>query len=110
MTLAMDGIVVLITTPSQDEAKAIGRYLVENRLAACVNILPSVTSIFRWEGKICDETESLLIVKTQAGCFDLLSREVKARHPYTIPEIIALPMAQGLPDYMNWIQENTATP
>jgi len=104
---AMNGIVVLITTPSKDEAERIARHLIENRLAACVNIVPSVRSLYRWEGNICDETESLLIVKTQADRFDQLSREVKAHHRYTVPEIIALPIVQGSPDYLNWIQEST---
>ncbi len=106
----VDHIVVLITTPSKEDADSIGRHLVESRLAACVNILPSVTSIFRWEGKLCEEAESLLIVKTQSERFDRLSQEVRARHRYAVPEIIALPIVRGSPDYLDWIQECMAAP
>jgi periplasmic divalent cation tolerance protein len=106
----MDTIVVLITTPSREDAESIGRYLVESRLAACVNILPGMTSIFRWEGKLCEEAESLLIVKTRSEQFDRLSQEVRARHRYTVPEIIALPIVQGSQDYLDWIQQCTTAP
>jgi periplasmic divalent cation tolerance protein len=104
----MDTIVVLITTPSREDAESIGRYLVESRLAACVNILPTMISIFRWEGKLCEASESLLIVKTRSEQFDLLSQEVRARHRDTVPEIIALPIVQGSRDYLDWIQQCTA--
>lgn len=103
----MDEIIIFITTPSKEEGEKIGSHLVENRLAACANIIPSMTSIFSWEGKVCREQESLVIVKTKRNLFDKLSEEVKKRHPYTVPEIIALPLVAGSPEYLKWIAANT---
>lgn len=103
----MDEIVIFITTPSKEEADKIGRYLVENKLAACANILPSITSIFAWEGKICQEQESLVILKSKRALFEKMTEEVRKRHSYSVPEIIALPLTAGFPDYLNWIQKNT---
>jgi periplasmic divalent cation tolerance protein len=104
----MDEVVVFITTPSVEEGEKIGRYLVENKLAACANILSPVTSIFAWEGKICQERESLVILKSKQELFERLSEEVKKRHSYSVPEIIVLPLVAGSPDYLKWIQQNTA--
>jgi periplasmic divalent cation tolerance protein len=103
----MNEIVVFITTPSKEEGEKIGSYLVENRFAACANILPSVSSIFAWEGKICHEQEALVILKTKRDLFERLSEEVKKRHRYSVPEIIALPLVEGSLDYLKWIRENT---
>jgi len=103
----MDEIVVLITTPSKEEAEKLGRFLVEKKLAACANILSPISSIFSWEGKICHEQESLMILKTRRDCFARLSEEVKRHHSYSVPEIIALPVVEGSSDYLKWIWENT---
>lgn len=103
----MDEIVVLITTPSKKEGEKIGRYLVENKLAACANILPKIASIFFWEGKIHHDSESLLILKTKRSLFKQLADEVKKRHSYTLPEIIAVPLVEGSASYLEWIQKNT---
>jgi len=103
----MDEIVIFITTPSQEEGEKIGRYLVENKLAACANILPSMTSIFAWEGNISREQEALVILKSKRALFEKIMEEVKKRHSYSVPEILALPLVAGLPDYLNWIQKNT---
>jgi len=103
----MDEIVIFITTPSPEEGEKLGQYLVENKLAACANILPSITSLFSWEGKLCREQESLVILKSKRALFDKLTEEVKKRHRYSIPEIIALPLVAGFPDYLKWIQKNT---
>lgn len=103
----MEEIVVFITAPSTDEGEKIGRYLVENKFAACANILSSVTSIFAWEGKICREQESMVILKSQRNLFDRLTEEVRKLHSYSVPEIIALPLVAGLPDYLEWIRKNT---
>jgi periplasmic divalent cation tolerance protein len=81
--------------------------LVEERLAACANIVSPLRSIYRWEGKIWDEKEWLLIIKTQQSTFEDLSKRVKALHSYSVPEIIALPIVEGSPAYLNWIEENT---
>lgn len=103
-------IVVYITVPNPEEGEKIARALVEKRLAACVNILPGLRSIYRWQGKICDDKELLLMAKTTVALFDALEKEVKALHSYKVPEIIALPIVAGSKEYLNWIEENTADP
>ncbi len=100
-------IVVLITTPSQDEATKIARALVEARVAACANILPRIRSIFRWEGKTQEEDESLIIVKSQSQLFEKLSQTIKGLHSYAVPEIIALRITDGLPEYLQWLRDET---
>jgi periplasmic divalent cation tolerance protein len=102
-----DFIVVFVTCGSEEEALKIARALVEERLAACANIVSPLRSIYRWEGKIWDEKEWLLIIKTQQSTFEDLSKRVKALHSYSVPEIIALPIVEGSPAYLNWIEENT---
>lgn len=104
----MDEIVVFITTQTKEEAEKIGRVVVENRLAACANILPSVNSIFSWKGKICREEEALMLLKSRAPLFEKLSETVKKYHSYAVPEIIALPISAGSPDYLQWLQENAS--
>lgn len=103
----MDEIVIFITTPSKEEGEKIGRYLVEKKLAACANILSPISSIFSWKGKVCQEQESLVILKTRRDCFTRLAEEVKKHHSYSVPEIIALPLMEGSSDYLRWIHENT---
>jgi periplasmic divalent cation tolerance protein len=99
-------IVVLITAPSMEVAKETSASLLESRLAACVNIVPQVLSIYKWEGEIHEDTEVLLIVKTRREVFaDQLISAVKSTHPYDVPEIIALPIIAGAKDYLNWIDE-----
>ena len=99
-------IVVLITTSSLDEAQAIGRALVEERLAACVNISGSLRSIFRWQGKIEEQEEALMVVKSRAELLPSIIEAVKRLHSYTVPEVIALPIVAGSPDYLAWIDES----
>lgn len=101
-------IVVLITVPSPEEGEKIAKALVEKRLAACVNMVPGLRSIYRWEGRVCDDRELLLIVKTPGDLFSKLETEVKSLHSYRVPEIIALPLVNGSKDYLDWIDENTA--
>jgi periplasmic divalent cation tolerance protein len=98
--------VVLITAPNQEVAKTIARALVEERLAACVNLVPGLTSIYRWQGEVVEDQEVLLIVKTTTFAFPRLKERVLALHPYTVPEIIALPIAEGHGAYLSWLQEN----
>jgi len=102
-----DFIVVFVTCGSEDEALKIARALVEEKLAACANMISPLRSIYRWEGKICDEKESLLVIKTRQSLFEDLAKRVKALHSYSVPEIIALPITEGSPTYLNWIEENT---
>jgi periplasmic divalent cation tolerance protein len=100
-------IVVLITASSEDEAAKIARVLVDARLAGCVNIIKNIRSIYSWEGKIEDEPEILMIVKTRKTLFDSLMKKVKELHSYTVPEIIALPIIDGSEDYLRWLREVT---
>jgi periplasmic divalent cation tolerance protein len=101
-------IVVLITAPSLQVAEQIAQCLVQKKLAACVNILPSIQSTYRWEGKIHHETEILLMAKTRASLFDdHLIPAVLEIHPYKVPEIIAVPVLNGLPGYLEWINQET---
>ncbi len=102
-----DSIVILVTCGSEEEALKIANTLVEDHLAACVNLVAPIRSIYRWEGKICDEKEWLLIVKTQACRFETLEKKVKSLHSYSVPEIISIPITDGSSAYLNWIRENT---
>ena len=102
-------IVVLITAPSLDEGERIGESLVNAKLAACVNIIPSLKSIFFWEGKLCKEDEVLLVVKSRKELLDSLVEHVKKLHSYTVPEIIALPLAGGYQDYLQWVKDVTTS-
>ena len=96
-------LVVFITTSSYEEARKIADVLVSQRKAACVNIVPKVNSLFRWKGKIEDAEESLLVVKTRAKLFSDVVTTVKGIHSYEVPEIIALPVVGGNPDYLDWV-------
>jgi periplasmic divalent cation tolerance protein len=101
-------IVVLVTVPSAQVAEQIAVRLVERKLAACVSILPAVQSVYRWEGKVHQETELLLLVKTRLALFeDHLLPAITEIHPYKVPEIIALPIQAGLPNYLEWINQET---
>jgi periplasmic divalent cation tolerance protein len=102
-----DPIVVLVTCGTEDEAVEIAHALVEERLAACVNLISPVRSIYRWEGKIWDEKEWMLIIKTQKKRFEELEKKVKSLHSYSVPEIIALPIIEGSASYLKWLEENT---
>lgn len=99
-------IIVLITTASEEEATTIGRALVKNGLAACVNILALKKSIFHWEGNLSEEQEFLMILKSRSELFDELSRAVKQLHSYKVPEVVAVPIIKGSEDYLNWLMEN----
>ena len=103
----MKEIVVFITASNEDEAAKISRAVVEARLAACVNIVKDIRSIYSWQGKIEDEKEVLMILKTQKTLFDSLMKKVKELHSYTVPEIIALPITSGSEEYLKWLREVT---
>jgi periplasmic divalent cation tolerance protein len=102
-----DFVVVLMTAPDADVASRISNKLVDERLVACVNILPGLRSIYRWEGKRCDEAEVLCVMKTRLGLFSALRDRIAALHPYQVPEIIALPLCAGSAPYLDWIREST---
>ncbi|QFY41491.1 divalent-cation tolerance protein CutA [Candidatus Methylospira mobilis] len=96
-------IIVVCCTCPQEKAAELARFVIESQLAACVNILPEVRSIYRWNDKICDETESLLLIKTGQANYAELERSLRERHPYEVPEIVAIPIERGLPDYLQWV-------
>jgi periplasmic divalent cation tolerance protein len=102
-----DPVVVLVTCGSEEEALKISNALVEAHLAACVNLVAPIRSIYRWEGKIWDEKEWLLIIKTQKHRFEELEKKVKSLHSYSLPEMISLPITEGSSSYLQWIKENT---
>ena len=102
-----DALVVLITVASREEAERIARRLVEDRLAACVNIVPQVRSLFIWRGKFSQEDECLLVAKSRRARFPELTAAVKQLHSYSVPEIIALPILVGSADYLRWMADST---
>jgi periplasmic divalent cation tolerance protein len=99
-------LIVLCTVPNREVGSTIAESLVSERLAACVNIVPEISSIYRWQGKTQADTELLLIIKTNANTYQRLERRVQSLHPYELPEIIAVPISRGLPDYLAWIDAN----
>jgi periplasmic divalent cation tolerance protein len=101
-------IVVLMTAASDDEANRIAELLVEKKLAACVQILPPMRSVYLWKGEIARDEELLLLVKTLRSNFPALESEVRAIHSYETPEIIALEIKEGSADYLNWLFESCA--
>ncbi len=98
--------VVMVTLP-RDESRKMARLIVENRLAACVNIVPKIDSYFWWENTVQTEEEALLIIKTTSDKFAQLRDFVAEHHPYDLPEIIALPLVDGFSDYVAWVHEET---
>ncbi len=105
--LITNEIVIFITAPNEEEAAKIARSLVEARLAACVNIIKNIRSIYTWQGNVEDDAETLMIVKTQKSLFPALSAKVREIHSYEVPEIIALPIIDGAEDYLKWLKEST---
>ncbi len=101
-----DTVVVLVTTPSAEKAAEIARALVEEKLAACGNIVPAIRSIYWWEGKVQDDQEALLILKAPRKRFEELRDRVLALHPYQVPEVIALPIEAGHDAYIDWIVQS----
>ena len=95
--------VVLVTCPHAEAAATLARTLVEERLAACGNVLPGLRSIYRWEGEVLDEPEVLLLLKTTAARFEALHERVLALHPYQVPEVISLAVEAGHAPYLEWV-------
>ncbi|MFA5356488.1 MAG: divalent-cation tolerance protein CutA [Candidatus Omnitrophota bacterium] len=100
-------LVVFITAADKKEAEAIARSLVEERLAACVNIIEGVSSLFRWQGKVEKASEALLIVKSRKALMNKLIKKIKSLHSYELPEIIALPVISGEKRYLEWVDDST---
>lgn len=107
MTSEPEALVVFVTTPAADAAR-IARALVEQGVAACVNQIGAVTSVYRWQGSVEEAIETLLVIKTRPQRYAALEAAVRALHPYEVPEIIALPIVQGATPYLQWIAESTA--
>ena len=101
---------IYVTTASRAEALAIGRALVEERLAACANVIEPATSIYWWEGRVQTENEAVVILKTQAALVERLTARAKAPHSYAVPCVVALPIEAGNPDYLRWIAAETEAP
>lgn len=98
--------VVLTTTSSEQQAKALAKKIVAHKLAACVQV-QQIRSYYLWQGEACDAPECLLFIKTRKAQYQALEDVIRLNHPYEIPEIIQLPIAAGLPDYLRWIDEAT---
>ena len=95
--------IVVATCPDIKTAQALASILVQARLAACVNIIPAIRSIYEWEGKIENEEESLLLIKSREDHYPALEQAIVKHHPYEVPEILALPIEKGLPAYLGWL-------
>ena len=96
---------IITTYPDKDTAKKTARLLVEKRLAACVQMFP-IESVYLWKEKICDENEIMLFIKSKTALFDRISAAIKENHSYEVPEIIQIPITDGLPEYLRWIEHS----
>ncbi len=105
-----NAVVVLVTTPSPEKAAEIARVLVEERLCACGNVVPVVRSIYRWEGTVHDDAEALLVLKTERRLVPALKARLPAIHPYEVPELLVLPVEDGLAAYLAWVGASVASP
>ena len=102
--MSTDLLLTLCTCPDADRAQAIASALVEKRVAACVNVTAAVTSVYRWEGRVETASEVLLLIKTTRDRYPALEQSLRDLHPYEVPEIIAVPVEQGLHDYLDWVR------
>jgi periplasmic divalent cation tolerance protein len=98
---------IYVTAGSKDEALSIGRLLVEERLAACANVIPGTTAIYWWEGKVQEGEEAVLILKTRSDLVDAATARIRSAHSYTCPCVVALPVAGGNRDFLTWIVNET---
>ncbi|XP_039053238.1 protein CutA, chloroplastic-like isoform X3 [Hibiscus syriacus] len=104
---SVPSIVVYVTVPNREAGKKLAGSIVKEKLAACVNIVPGIESVYEWEGKINSDPEELLIIKTRQSLLEALTEHVKANHEYDVPEVIALPITGGSPRYLNWLKNST---
>ena len=105
----MSALIVITNAPNRDVALKIARALIERKLAACVNILAECTSVYRWQGRLENETEVPLLIKTRAAIYSEVEAAIKSLHPYELPEIVAVPIERGLPEYLEWLGAETVT-
>lgn len=103
----MDEICVVYCTCPPDAAEALAHGVVEQRLAACVNVVPKIRSVYRWENAVTADDESLLVIKTAAAAFTALRDWIVRQHPYDVPELIAVPVTDGTPDYLAWVAKES---
>lgn len=101
-------LLVLTTCQTNDTAEKIARHLVDNKIAACINVIPNITSYFNWKDEAITENELLLLIKTSVDRFPTVKQKIITLHPYELPEIIAVPIQDGLKDYLHWIKESTS--
>jgi len=99
-------IIVFVTTSGVEESKKIASTLIEKNLGACVNIIPEVSSVYKWEGEICKDTESMMIIKTSESKFEKLKNRIKKMHSYDVPEIISFDIKRGDKEYFDWIDDS----
>jgi periplasmic divalent cation tolerance protein len=102
----MEAVVVVTTVGDEEQALTIARELVARRLAACVNVVPGMRSVYRWQGRICRDSEYLLLVKTLATEYDAVAAAIRELHSYELPEILAFPVGQGDPRFLAWIRDS----
>jgi periplasmic divalent cation tolerance protein len=105
--MSAEPLLVLCTCPDAETARKLANSLVEQGLAACVNVLPGVQSTYRWHGEVRTDTEALLHIKTTAACWEALEQCIKREHPAELPELIGIPITNGLADYLDWIRTET---
>jgi periplasmic divalent cation tolerance protein len=105
-----EALLVFTNMPDRDSATKLARALVEQRLAACVNVLAPCTSVYRWKGDIDEAQEVPVLIKTRAARYPEVERAIQSLHPYELPEVIAVPVVRGLPEYLEWVGEETAIP
>ena len=103
----MDSLLVVTSLPDRESAEKLAALLIERRLAACVNILAPCASVYRWQGEIQRDEEHPLLIKTVQNRYAELEASICANHPYELPEIIAVPIADGLPAYLQWVESET---
>jgi periplasmic divalent cation tolerance protein len=103
-----DALIILTTVATADEALALIKGLLERRLIACGTLLPGARSLYRWEGKIADEREVVVLLKSRSAKMDLIEAAFSDLHPYRLPELLALPVASGLPKYLEWLNDETS--
>ena len=101
--------VILVTCPDEKAAHAIAEHLVGSQVAACVNIIPNISSVYSWKGEICRDPEYLLIIKARTEMFEAVRSHVLAKHPYEVPEVIALPVINGHEPYLTWVFDGDFT-
>jgi periplasmic divalent cation tolerance protein len=100
-------VLIYATFPTAEAAESVGRELIEQRLAACVNVIAGMTSLYRWEGRIARDSEAVMIIKTRQGAADAVIAAVKERHSYTNPALLVVPVEGGSPDYIAWLLNET---